>query len=175
MGRSEEVVMRRIRIASFCLVGALVLSLTVVGPVVADEYPALEGLKSIKMVFDFRAGSPKMAATLFGLIEAAIKDEGVKAAVGKPEVAVVFIGPSVKVISTDRTGFKPEDTEYLDKIRASIKALKKDGVKLEVCLVAAEMLNVDPKSIFSEIKHVGSGWFSVAGYQTKNYGLIAAY
>jgi hypothetical protein len=37
------------------------------------------------------------------------------------------------------------------------------------------MLNVDPKSIFTEIKHVGSGWFSVAGYQAKDYGLIAAY
>jgi intracellular sulfur oxidation DsrE/DsrF family protein len=166
---------KRSQIAILSLVCVLILSLSTAGPATAGDYPALEGLKSIKMVFDFRAGSPKMAATLFGLIEAAIKDESVNDAVGRPEVAVVFIGPSVKLVSNNREGFKPEDTEFLDKIKASVKALKKDGVQLEVCLVAAEMLDVDPKSIFPEIKHVGSGWFSVAGYQAQNFGLIAAY
>ena len=53
--------------------------------------------------------------------------------------------------------------------------MSKDGVKLEICLFAAEVFGVDPASVLPEIKRVGNGWISLIGYQSKGYALVPAY
>jgi intracellular sulfur oxidation DsrE/DsrF family protein len=92
-----------------------------------------------------------------------------------PVFAVVFIGPSVKLISKNREGFTPEDQKSLDEIAKTISAMSKDGIKLEICLVAAQILNVDPASVLPEIKRVENGWVSVIGYQAQGYSLVPLY
>jgi len=50
--------------------------------------------------------------------------------------------------------------------------MKKDGVKLEVCLYAAKVLDVAEKSIIPEIDRVGNGFVSVIGYQQQGYAMV---
>jgi intracellular sulfur oxidation DsrE/DsrF family protein len=87
----------------------------------------------------------------------------------------VFIGPSVKLISKNREGFSPEDQKSLDEIANTISAMSKDGINLEICLVAAKVFNVDPASVLPEIKRVGNGWISMIGYQAQGYSLVPVY
>jgi intracellular sulfur oxidation DsrE/DsrF family protein len=141
----------------------------------AEEYAALKGLKSVKAIFDVRAGSPKSAALQLKLIHDTFKDKSLKTITKKPAFVVVFIGPSVKLISKNREGFSPEDQKLLDEIAGTVSAMAKSGIRLEICLFAAKVFGVDPGSVLPEIKQVGNGWISLIGYQAKGYSLVPAY
>jgi intracellular sulfur oxidation DsrE/DsrF family protein len=141
--------------------------------VFGEEYGALKGVKSAKALFDFRVGNPKSAAMQMDLIHNTYKD--LKAMKKKPHFAVLFIGPSVKLVSKKREGFAPEDQKNLDAIAKTISAMSKDGIELEICLVAAKAFKVDPASVLPEIKKVPNGWISEIGYQAKGYSLVPAF
>jgi uncharacterized protein len=93
----------------------------------------------------------------------------------KPVFVVVFSGLSVKLISKNRKGYSPEDQESLNEIANTISAMSKDGIKLEICLIAAKVFQVDPASVLPEIKKVGNGWISLIGYQAQGYSLVPVY
>ena len=141
-------------------------------PAMSGEYAALEGVKRLKTVFDVSQGSPQTANIVFWAVNNVNDDKSVRALSEPPQVAVVFHGPAVKMISTDRSGFKESDSEALDKFTNMIQQMKKDGVKFEVCDYALKVLGVDPKTVLPEVDHVGNGFISIAGYQAQGYSLI---
>src|SRR4030067_2019495 len=136
-------------------------------------YEALKGVKSAKAVFDVRIGNPQSAALHLQLIHQTYKD--LTAAKKKPVFRIVFIGPSVKLISNNREGFTPEDSKALDGSVDAGSAMSKDGIQLEICLVAAQGFKVDPVSVLPAIRHVENGWVSLVGSPAKGYSLASAY
>jgi intracellular sulfur oxidation DsrE/DsrF family protein len=147
--------------------------LCAVPTVYGEEYEGLKAVKSVKVVFDDRQGNPESASLHLKLIHQTYKDF-VKMK-KNPEFVVVFIGPSVKLISKNREGFKPEDQKSLDEIANTISAMSKDGIKTEICLVAASVLGVDPATVLPEIKRVGNGWISMTVYQSNGYSVVPVY
>jgi intracellular sulfur oxidation DsrE/DsrF family protein len=141
----------------------------------SKEYVSLKGLKLAKAVFDFKIGDPKSAAAHLKLIHKTFKDKSITALANKPDFVVVFIGHSAKIVSKNRAAFSPEEQKILEEIASIISEMSKDGIKLEICLFAAEALGVDSASILPEIKHVGNGWVSLIGYQANGYSLVPAY
>lgn len=139
----------------------------------AQEYESLKGVKSAKAVFDVRIGSPQIAALHLKLMRQTHKD--LIAAGKKPAFRIVFLGPSVKLISKNREGLKPEDNGALDEIASEVSAMSKDGIHLEICLVAARIFKVDPATVLPEIEQVENGWISLIGYQAKDFSLVPAY
>jgi intracellular sulfur oxidation DsrE/DsrF family protein len=140
-----------------------------------EEYEVLKGLKSVNAVFDVRAGNPKGAALTLKVIHQTYQDKNITAITKNPSFTVVFIGPSVKLISKSREGFSSEEQKVLDEIASTISQMSKEGIKFEICLIAAQVLGVDPASVLPEIKHVGNGFISLIGYQAKGYALVPAY
>ena len=141
-------------------------------PAISGDYAALEGVKSVETVFDVSQGSPQTANIVFWAVNNVNDDKSVRALSEPPQVAVVFHGPAVKMISTDRNGFKESDNEALDKFANMIQQMKKDGVKFEVCDYALKVMGIDPKTVFPEVDHVGNGFISIAGYQAQGYSVI---
>jgi len=88
-------------------------------------------------------------------------------------LAIIFIGPSVKLVSKDRKGFTTEEQKQLDVIADIISNMAKDGIKLEICMAAVHLLDVDANSILPEIKQVDNGWISAIGYQHNGYALVS--
>ena len=141
-------------------------------PAMSGEYAALEGVKSVKTVFDVSQGSPQTANIVFWAVNNVNDDKSVRALSEPPKVVVVFHGPAVKMISTDRKGYKESDNEALDKFANTISKMKKEGVKFEVCDYALKVMGVDPATVLPEVDHVGNGFISIAGYQAKGYSVI---
>ncbi|HEY0664892.1 MAG TPA: DsrE family protein [Gallionella sp.] len=142
--------------------------------VAALEYDALKGVKSARAVFDVRLGNPQSAAIHLKLMHQTYND--LAAGKRKPAFKIVFLGPAVKLISSDRTGYAtPEDNKALDEIAAEVSAMSKDGIHMEICLVAAKIFKVDPATVLPEIKPVENGWISLIGYQAREYSLVTAY
>jgi uncharacterized protein len=148
------------------------LLVVTVGNSSSEEYGTLKGLKSIKAVFDFGLGNPQGALISLQVIQQTFKDKNMWVSGKKPEIAVIFVGPSVKLVSKSRSGFKEEDQKTLDEIAGKITEMAKDGIKFEICLIAMKILGVEPSSILPEIKQVGNGWISLIGHEAKGYHLV---
>ena len=144
----------------------------IAAPAASGEYAALDGVKQIKAVFDVSLGSPKTANIVFWAVKNVYEDKSVRELSKPPQVAVVFHGPAVKLISTNHEDFKDSDKEALDEFARMIRQMKKDGVKFEVCLYALKVLDVDPATILPEVDKVGNGFISVVGYQAKGYSVV---
>ena len=164
--------MKRKIITLFNLFIAISL-LCAVSTVSAEEYKALKGIKSAKAVFDERESNPKNTALHLTGVHQTYKE--LAAMKKNPAFVVVFIGPSVKLISKNREGFSPEDLKSLEEIANTISAKAKDGINFEICLAAATFFKVDPASVLPEIKRVGNGWISLIGYQAQGYSLVPVY
>lgn len=166
---------RGIKKIGICLCLSTFLLFSIVVTVSGEEYKALHGLESIKAVFDVRTGSAKSAAGLLKLIDETFKDKNITTVSDKPVFVVVFIGPAVKLVSKEREGFSTEDKKILNDIADTIKTMSKEGIKFEICMVAANVFNVKASSILLEIKQVHNGWISLIGYQAKGYSLVPVY
>jgi len=173
--RRNEKMRRESRAIILSVFLSICLSFVAVANASGEEYEALKGVKSVKAVFDVRINNPKSAALHLKIIHETFKDKDLKAVAEKPTFVVIFSGPSVKLISKQREGFSPEERTILDEIARTISEMSKDGITLEICLVAAKVFGVDPGSVLAEVQHVGNGWISSIGYQAKGYSLVPAY
>ncbi len=156
----------------FTFVTALSVVVILTMPAISGEYAALQGVKSVKTVFDISHGSPKTANIVFWAVNNVNDDGSVRALSQPPQVAVVFHGPAIKMISTDRGGFKKTDHKELHKFAATIRQMSVNGVKFEVCDYALEVNGVDPNTVLPEVDHVPNGFISIAGYQAQGYSVI---
>ena len=170
--KKEETIMKT-KITGLLNPFIIISLLCVVSTVSGEEYKSMKGIKSAKAVFDERESNPKSAALHLKIIHQTYKE--LAAMKNDPVFVVIFIGPSVKLISKNREGFSPEDQKSLDEIANTISAMSKDGINLEICLVAAKVFNVDPASVLPEVKRVGNGWISMIGYQAQRYSLVPVY
>lgn len=133
----------------------------------------MKGVDSVKAIFDMRDGVPKIAAVHMKLIHDTYKE--LTAMKKQPVLVVIFIGGSVKLISSNQTRFTAEEQKYLKEIDETISAMSRDGIRLEVCLAAVNYFGIDPDSIRSDIEQVPNGWISEIGYQAKGYSLVPVY
>lgn len=156
----------------FTILLAVFFATVVVDSAMSSEYKALNGVNKIKAVFEVSLGAPQMAPIVFWAVRDAYDAKAVKSLPEKPEVVVVFHGPVVKLITSNREGFSAEDSAALDKFADMIRQMKAEGVRFEVCLYAAKVLGVDPATILPEIDHVGNGFISVIGYQNQGYAVV---
>ena len=100
-----------------------------------------------------------------------MKDQGVD-----PDFVLVFIGPSVKYLST----LPSAETEQaaggvLMEIESNVEALATLGVKQEVCAVATRVFGIDNKTLLPGLTLVGDGFISLIGYQSQGYHLVPVY
>ncbi len=156
-----------------CLFFTVVLAATLSTSALANGYGnALKGVNSYDAVFEVSQGNPKIANLVFWAVKNAYEADEVKALSGTPNVVIVFHGPVVKMLSSDRSPFNSAEWAEVEKFQATLRQMKKDGVKLEVCLYAAKVLGVDKATIMPEIDRVDNGFVSVVGYQMQDYAVV---
>jgi len=137
------------------------------------QYEAMEGVESTNAVFDFRIGDPQVALAHLNLIHSMVEDQAMVVNDTQPEIVIVFIGPSVRLISTDHTGFDQEQQEHLNALAEKISEMDQDGVRFEICMTSAPAFNIKPDTILPEINRVENGWITVIGYQQRDYAYVA--
>ena len=156
-----------------CLLFTVVLAATLSTSALANGYGnALKGVNSYDAVFEVSQGNPKIANLVFWAVKNAYEADEVKALSGTPNVVIVFHGPVVKLLSSDRSPFNSAEWAEVEKFQSTLLQMKKDGVKLEVCLYAAKVLGVDKTTIMPEIDRVDNGFVSVVGYQMQDYAVV---
>ena len=133
-----------------------------------DDSDALKGVKTIKVVYDMNGVSEpkKMIVMLKAIVDARGRALAAKV---KPDLVIAFRGPALKLIQ--KPG--PDATGEQKQIGELVAELKKEGVKLEACSFAANVMNLDPAGFLPEVKVVGNTFNSLGGYQAKGYAVIS--
>lgn len=145
------------------------------GSAFGQDYRALEGVESLKAVFDFRYDNPDNVLFHLTLVHRTYNDAQVRSTDGKPDFAVVFMDSSVTLLTSNRQGFTDGEKKTLAQMDEMISVLAQEGVKLEVCQVATDFFELDSESIGPEIEQVPNGWISSIGYQARGYSLVPVY
>jgi len=138
----------------------------------ADYKNALSGVSQVKAIFDVSQGSAFKLNLVFWAVQDVYNDSTVKGLSKPPQAAVVFHGPAVKLLSTDKNHYKQQNQEEVKKFQETLRKMKSEGVRVEVCQYALKVLKVDPKTIISEVSQVGNGFVSIVGYQAQGYEVV---
>ena len=158
---------------SLSLIFLAILFILIVLPANAVGYnKALMFVNDYKAVFEFSQGDPKIANLIFWAVKNSYEVDEVKGLSGDKDIVVVFHGPVVKLLSTNKSPFNAAEWAEVEKFHETIRAMKKDGVTFEICLYAVKVLDVDEATIISEIDKVGNGFVSVIGYQMQDYAVV---
>ncbi len=136
-----------------------------------NDSVALNGVKETKSVFLIDFTNVNKTAFYLQIIEGTHK--GLVSQGVKPNMVLVFIGETVKFLSTKQDeAFEMENEEKLQEIQNSIKRLAKLGVRMEVCAVATKVFKVDNSSIPKEMHIIADGFISLIGWQTQGHKLV---
>ena len=152
----------------------LVFSLAAGGSVWAgqsNDTAALKGLSEGKGLFLVSLDNPQKAALYLDIINDTHKTMAAQKV--KPDFIIVFVGATVRFLTT------APDAELLEKqkealaaIAASVRELKKKGVRMEICEIATNFFKVSSGTLLPELKLIGNGFTSLIGYQSKGYRLV---
>ena len=152
----------------------LILSLLGPGAALAEKPSdghALEGVTSGKVAWDINVGNPRTLLVYLRVIEetyADLKRQGVE-----PDMIFTFRGPSVRLVSAERTDVALDEEAVYDEIAQQIKALlSKPNMRMEVCSIATRLNGVDNQSLLPGLEPVGNTFVSQIGYQSKGYASI---
>ena len=139
-----------------------------------DDRAALADMKSGKGVFLVDIGDAKKLNFYLEVIQGTHK--GMVSQGVQPDFVLVYIGPSVKYLTTSPS----EDAEQaaggvLLDIESNVAKLASLGVRQEICAVATRVFNIDNETLVPGLDLVGDGFISLIGYQAQGYHLVPVF
>ena len=141
---------------------------------VINDQAALGDLKVGKGVFLVDIGDAKKLNFYLDVIQGTYK--GMKEQGVEPDFILVFIGPSVKYLSTSPSPETEQEAGgVLMEIESNVEAIASLGVRQEVCAVATRVFGIDNKTLLPGLTPVGDGFISLIGYQSQGYYLVPVY
>ena len=137
----------------------------------AGNKKALAGISEAKAYFDINVGEPAKLVNRLMLIDRTFEQltsSGVKPdfVVGFRSTASYFVtkGPEDYILE-DEVAAKKKVNEWIAKLR-------KRGIVVEQCLIAAELHDIDPEDFIENISPVQNGYISMIGYQARGYSYV---
>ena len=158
--------------------GGLLLLLTgplaLAGNPVINDQAALANLKTGKGVFLIDIGDANKLNFYLEVIQGTFK--GMKEQGTEPDFVLVYIGPSVKYLSSSPSAEVEQAAGgVLLEIESNVEALAALGIRQEICAVATRVFGIDNKTILPGLTLVGDGFISLIGYQAQGYHLVPVF
>ncbi len=131
---------------------------------------ALDGVDEVKAIYDVRVKDAKRFAFFLDVIGKAY--DGLFARGVGADVVVAVRGPSIRYLSTETWSYTEEDQRHLAKAASLLEGLRKRGIKIEACSIAAGLFKVDHSSYLPGVIPVENTFVSLIGYQAQGYALV---
>ncbi len=147
---------------------------TLAGTPAINDQAALADLKVGKGVFLVDIGDAKKLNFYLEVIQGTYK--GMKSQGVEPDFVLVYIGPSVKYLTTSPSTEAEEAAGgLLLDIESNVAKLAALGVGQEVCAVATRVFGIDNNTLVPGLTLVGDGFISLIGYQAQGYHLVPVF
>ena len=136
-----------------------------------NDAAALRGVTEGKGIFLIDFDDPRKTAFYLSIIKethAGMRRQGVR-----PELIIVYIGPTVRFLTTrPDPKLELDHEDALESIAMLVKELAGLGVRHEVCAIATRVMRVDDATLLPGLSLVADGFISLIGYQTQGYKLV---
>ena len=141
---------------------------------VAETYVAnkrsLEGLTAVQVYFDVSLKNDSLLVFRMELIDRTVKQ--MKEAGLEVTGVIGFRGDASRFITADDHYVLAEEVDNKRKIQRLIKRFSKEGIIIEQCAIAAEILDIPIKDFLPEVEIVKNGYISLVGYQAQGYSVV---
>ena len=149
-------------------------AMTQAGKTLVNDAAALADLKTGKGVFLVDIGDARKLNFYLEVIQGTYK--GMRAQGVDPDFILVYIGPSVKYLSTSPAAAVENSAGgLLLEIESNVEALAELGIRQEICAVATRVFGIDDESVLPGLTLVGDGFISLIGYQAQGYHLVPVF
>ena len=135
-----------------------------------DNSNALKNISKAQVYFDVSVKESKLLLLRMELLDRTIKElekDGLEVS-----GVVGFRGPASRYITKDEHYVLEESVADKKKIQEWVKTFAANGIIVEQCAIAAEILNIPADDFIPEIKIVGNGYVSLIGYQAQGYSVV---
>lgn len=148
----------------------MLLSMTT--PSVADvnNKDALEGLSTVKAVFDINQGNPETLKLRLQLIE--MTWQQLKSAGVTPDFVLAFRGKASFFLTAGMKHIDIADRAVQTEIHALLEMFSNRKIPLKQCAIAASLAGIAIEDFIPQIQVVTNGYVSLMGYQNKGYAFI---
>ena len=166
--------MMRITVTTLFAIITLLSAMVQAGNMKFNDQAALGDLKVGKGVYLVDIGDATKLNFYLQVIQGTykgMKDQGVE-----PDFVLVYIGPSVKYLSTSPSAETEQEAGgVLMEIESNVEALAALGVRQEICAVATRAFGIENNTILPDLTLVGDGFISLIGYQAQGYHLVPVF
>jgi intracellular sulfur oxidation DsrE/DsrF family protein len=160
---------RRLFILCLLLLTPLFTAQAVSAPI--NDAAALRGVKEGKGVFLIDFSDPRKTAFYLEIIKGT--HAGLARQNVKPDFVIVYIGPTVRFLSTAPDGeLELEHGDTLKAIAERVKELERLGVRQEICAIATKAFKAPDEAVLPGLTLIGDGFISLIGWQSQGYKLI---
>lgn len=131
---------------------------------------ALNNVTQSSIYFDVSLHDDQKLLLRLDLLQRTIqqmKDAGVDVS-----VVIGFRGGASRFITKDDHYVLKEETDNKQKIQEQVSRLANEGILIEQCSIAAELLDIAYDDFLPEIDIVGNGYISLIGYQNQGYAVV---
>lgn len=133
-----------------------------------ESYQDIDGIKQLKVVWDFNFQDPEAIKIAFNAIGALMKATAEFGPSNFEPLKIVVVTHGPEVVVFDKRNFE----KYKDLvIRAN--SLAQQGVKFEICRNAAAVAGSVPENMYGFATVVPAGPYALAYWQAKGYSLNA--
>lgn len=144
------------------------------GPLIAktshDNAQALQELKQAHVYFDVNLKEDELLTFRLEMLGRTIT---MMADAGLEVTAVIgFRGGASRFITRDDHYVLEEDMANKKKIQDMVRRFAAEGITLEQCAIAADILDIPYEDFMPEITIVGNGYVSLIGYQAQGYAVV---
>jgi len=152
----------------------LIAHLTLADGRTINDKAALADLKTGKGVFLVDIGDARKLNFYLEVIQGTHK--GMKSQGVEPDFVLVYIGPSVKYLTTSPSEAAEQAAgDILMDIESNVAKLAELGVRQEICAVATRVFKIDNDTLVSGLTLVADGFVSLIGYQAQGYHLVPVF
>lgn len=152
----------------------LIAHLTLADGRTINDKAALADLNTGKGVFLVDIGDARKLNFYLEVIQGTHK--GMKSQGVEPDFVLVYIGPSVKYLTTSPSEAAEQAAgDILMDIESNVAKLAELGVRQEICAVATRVFKIDNDTLVSGLTLVADGFVSLIGYQAQGYHLVPVF
>ena len=135
-----------------------------------DNSSALRGLENVQVYFDVSVKDDNLLLLRMKLADRTIKT--LKESGLDVTSVIGFRGGVSRFITQDDHYVLEEEFSNKRKIQEWVKQFSSQGVVIEQCAIAAEILDIPAEDFLPDIKMVGNGYISLVGYQAQGYSVV---
>ena len=132
---------------------------------------ALKNVVRANVYFDVNLDDSQKLLLRMNLLQQTVQQLR-EAGLGK-SIVIGFRGGASRFITRGDNYVLDEEIEDKQKIQKLISRFSDEGVTIEQCSIAADLLDIIHEDFLPEIRIVANGYISLIGYQTQGYAVVS--